>query len=126
MAAQRARFESIPEWTKAEVEAAISRNEPEELLYAVLAAALYAEDAAWAEDVCYCLASHAHFNVRGNALLGFAHIARIHRSLDRPRVQPLLEAGMRDRHEYVRGQAYGAVDEIQHFLGWRIPQPEVT
>jgi hypothetical protein len=126
MAVQRARFESIPEWTRAEVEAAIDRNEPDELLYAVLAAALYAEDPKWAEDVCYQLASHPHFNVRGNALLGFAHIARIHRVLDRQRVQPLLEAGMRDGHEYVRGHAYDAVDAVEHFLGWTIPQPEVT
>ena len=117
MAVQRARFDSIPEWTKPEVEAAISRNKPDELLYAVLAAALYAEDPKWAEDVCCQLATHPHFNVRGNALLGFAHIARIHRVLDRARIQPLLQAGMRDSHEYVRGQAYGAVHDVQHFLG---------
>jgi hypothetical protein len=32
----------------------------------------------WGEGVCARLANHEHFNVRGNAILGFGHLARIH------------------------------------------------
>ncbi|MBB4638427.1 hypothetical protein [Longimicrobium terrae] len=119
-----AKYEAIPEWGPAEVEAAIARDRPEELLYAVVSASLYAEDAKWAESVCLRLATHPHFNVRGNALLGFGHIARVHRRLSRRQVLPLIEAGFHDPHEYVRGQAYGAADDIGHYLGWRIRRPE--
>jgi hypothetical protein len=119
-----AAYEAIPEWGRAEVEAAIERNVPEELLYAVVSAAMYANDAEWAESVCLRLATHPHFNVRGNALLGFGHIARIHRRLSRRRVLPLLEAGFHDPHDYVRGHAHGAADDISHYLGWRIRRPD--
>jgi hypothetical protein len=102
----------------------VERNEPEELLYAVLSAALYGEDANWAENICINLADHPHFNVRGNALLGFGHIARLHRRLTQHIVQPLLEAGLTDPDEYVRGQSHSALSDVEHFLGWRTSLPD--
>ena len=72
----------IAQRSKAEVESAISINDPEELLYAVLSAALYAEDREWAEGVCFRLSYHEHFIVRGNTILGLGHIARIHGELN--------------------------------------------
>lgn len=114
------RYEEIPELSPAEVEAAIGRDDPGELLHAVLAAALRAADAAWAEDVCVRLSRHPHFNVRGNAVLGFGHIARIHGTLTRARVRPILEAALRDEHEYVRAQADSAASDTRVFLGWEI------
>lgn len=113
------KYEKIEELSKAEIEATILRDNPNELLYAVLSAALYSEDSAWAEDVCVRLAAHEHFNVRGNAILGFAHIARIHRKLNEAKVKPLIESALEDESEYVRGQAEGTKDDIKHFLRWR-------
>ena len=113
------KYEKIPELSHAEIEAAILRDNPNELLYAVLSAALYSEDSAWAEDVCVRLAAHEHFNVRGNAILGFAHIARIDKKLDEAKVNPLIESALEDESEYVRGQAEGTKDDIKHFLRWR-------
>jgi len=66
----------------AEIKSAIERNDPSELLIAVLSAALYTEDRGFAQEVCLQLANHPHFNVRGNAILGFGHIARIDGRLD--------------------------------------------
>jgi len=105
------------------VDAAIVRGRPDELIFAVLAAALYGDDPAWAESVCLRLAEHEHYNVRGNAVLGFGHIARIHQTLDPSRVLPVLEAALRDQHEYVRAQADAAMDDVEHFLGWRTSRP---
>ena len=113
------KYEKIKELSRAEIEAAILRDNPEELLIAVLSAALYAEDGTWAEEVCIRLAAHEHFNVRGNAILGFGHIARIDRQLTEETVKPLIEVALEDESEYVRGQAEGAKDDIKHFLRWK-------
>jgi hypothetical protein len=111
-------YEPIPKFSPDQIEECVARNEPNELLHAVLSAALYAEDRDFAEHVCLTLAGHEHFNVRGNALLGFAHIARIYGKLNEPKVRPLLEKGLNDQDDYVRGQAEGAREDIEHFLGW--------
>ena len=108
------------------IEAAIGRDDPDELRIAVLSAALHAQDPVWAEGVCVRLVSHPHWNVRGNAVLGFGHLARIHGALDRARVLPLVEAALADGHRYVRGQAYGAADDLEQYLGWAISRPPVT
>jgi hypothetical protein len=112
------KYQAIRGLSQAEVEAAIARNAPDELAIAVLSAALYAEDAAWAEGLCVRLASHEHEGVRGNAVLGFGHIARIHRRLDESRVKPLIEAVLQDESAYVRGQAEAATDDVVLFLQW--------
>jgi hypothetical protein len=117
------RYEPIPELTRAEVEAAVERDDPGELLYAVLAAALYADDPAWAEGVCLRAASHRDPNVRGNAVLGFGHLARLHGRLDRLRVEPVIAAALDDPDPYVRGHAHNAAGDVSHFLGWAVRGP---
>jgi len=114
------KYEPIPVLSRKEIEDTIRRNDPQELLYAVLSAALYSDDQEWAQDVCLCLALHPHMNVRGNAILGFGHIARVHHYLDRKRVQPIIEQALLDPDAYVRGHAEDAADDIAHFLHWQI------
>ena len=114
------KYEAIPVSTKNEIESAISQDDPEELLYMVLLAALDSDDPMWAEDVCARLSKHEHFNVRGNAILGFGHIARIHKKLTESTVKPLIEAALKDESEYVRGQANDAADDAEFFLKWKI------
>lgn len=96
------KYEVVEPRSKDEVEAAILRNDPTELLYAVLSATLHSDDPVWTEGVCLRLAKHEHFNVRGNAILGFGHIARIHQQLDKKRVKPVIEAALKDESDYVR------------------------
>jgi hypothetical protein len=116
-------YEPIPEYSREEIRAALERDDSSALLYAVLSAALYDPELEWAEALCVRLATHAHFNVRGNALLGFGHLARLHGRLDRAKVQPLIEAGLHDADDYVRGHANDAADDVEHFLGWRLSRP---
>jgi len=113
------RYESIPPLSRAEVLSAVERNDPAELLRVVLSAALHDPDPDWAMELCFRLATHPHWNVRGNAMLGLGHIARLHERLDRTRAQAILLAGLADSHEYVRGQADGATSDVEHYLGWR-------
>jgi hypothetical protein len=114
------KYKPIERLSIEEVESAISGNDPEDLLIVVLSAALYSDDQRWAEDICLKLSKHEHFNVRGNAILGFGHIARIHRRLDQRKVQPVLEAALKDPSDYVRGQADVAADDVEFFLNWKV------
>lgn len=100
-----------------EIESAIARDDSEQLVYAVLSAVLYDEDALWAENVCARLANHPNANVRGNAIEGLGQIARIHRKLD-PCVKPLIERALCDEDSWVRGKAHDAADDVTHFLKW--------
>ena len=114
------KHEPIPEMSAEDLEAAITRNQPDELLRAVLSAALYGSDQQWAQGVCQRLATHPHFSVRGNAILGLGHLARIHGRLQQSIALPIIEAGLADPDEYVRAQAHSAADDIEHFLGWSV------
>ncbi len=118
------RYEDIEPRSKEEVESAISRNDVGELPFAVVSAALHSDDPTWAEGICAHLATHENFNVRGNAILGFGHIARIHRRLDERRVKPLIEAALRDESDYVKGQADAAADDVELFLKWKVARPD--
>ena len=46
--------------SRIEVEQAIQRDEPHELSIAVLAAALYAEEPEWPQEICLRLAGHSN------------------------------------------------------------------
>jgi hypothetical protein len=114
------KYEKINQLSPAEIETAISRNNSDDIVYAVLSAALHSEDAAWAEDVCVRLAAHENENVRGNAILGLGHIARIHGQLTEARVRPLIESAFEDASAFVRDHAESAEDDVKLFLGWRL------
>ena len=113
-------YKPIPKMTRADIEIAIRDNNLEILHIVPLSAALHSEDPVWAQEICLTLSHHSDFNVRGNAILGFGHIARIHGVLDRDRVQPIIEDGLHDAAEYVRSHAHDAAGDVEHFLKWRI------
>ncbi|NBV21668.1 MAG: HEAT repeat domain-containing protein [Proteobacteria bacterium] len=117
-----ARYEEIPEWSHEKVEQALRDDDPGVLRYAVVAISMHDGDWRYAQDLCVRLSSHPHFNVRGNAVLGFGHIARVHRQLDRAVVQPIIEAALRDADKYVRGHGVDTVADTEHFLGWKYDQ----
>jgi len=105
--------------TEQQLAEALERNEPDELQHMALAVALHEPDADRAFAACARLAEHPDLGVRGNAMLGFGHIARLHRQLDE-RALPMIEAGLQDPAAWVRGQADSAAGEVQALLGWEI------
>lgn len=113
------KYEEIKPWSREQVDKALRDDDSKALLYAVVAVAMYDKDWRYAQDLCVRLSSHSHFNVRGNALLGFGHISRVHRQLDQSVVQPIVEAALHDLSDYVRGHAVDAMDDTAHFLGWQ-------
>lgn len=110
----------IDGWIEEDIEKAIRRNNPEELLHVPVCVSMNPPDCAWAEGICIKLSSHGHFNVRGNAVLGFGHLARVCGSLTLEAVKPILVSALEDESEYVRGQAIAAVDDIEHFMSYKI------
>ena len=118
MTAPRLKYREAISWSRAKVEAALAADDPELLLQAVIAVSMHEEDQKYAEALCVRLSRHPHFNVRGNAVLGFGHIARVHGKLEENVVQPLIAAALKDQEEYVRGQAHSAKDDTEHFLHW--------
>jgi hypothetical protein len=88
------------------------------LAEAIVSLALYDADRVFCERNLVELAEHEDQRVRGNAILGFGHIARRFGECS-PEVRELIEAASRDESEYVRGQATSAVDDLTFFLGWQ-------
>jgi len=107
-------------WTEADVEAVLARGDLAELLYVPLVVSLNPPDCDWAEAICVHLAAHPDLNVRGNALLGFGHLARTCGRLTEAVVRPIIQAALRDEHPFVRGHASDAADDIEQYLGWRL------
>ena len=119
-------YQEIPEWTRDAVERALRDDNPDLLLEAVIAVSMFDDDWHHAQELCVRLSSHWHFNVRGNAILGFGHIARVHGQLDRGLVQPIIEDALRDSNDYVRSHGVDAADDTGHFLGWKYDTTNVA
>jgi hypothetical protein len=109
----------IDGWTEVDVDAVLARGKPEELLYVPIALGLNAPDfdREWVERICLSLSAHPDPNVRGNAVLGFGHIARTCRDLNQSEILPVIEKALNDSSEYVRGHAESAACDVHQYLG---------
>lgn len=101
------------------VEEALLRDDPIELSDLITDIALSAEGNDWAQSCCVQLSRHRNAEVRGNAVMGFGHLARRFGQLDPHRVKRIVDRACRDRHEYVRAQGRSAAEDLQTFLSWR-------
>lgn len=110
-------------WTESDVEIVVLRGDPEELLYVPIVVGMNADmcEPGWAEKICLQLAGHEHFNVRGNAVLGLGHIARTCRTLNLDLAVPVIAEAMHDPHDFVRGHALSAAEELNTYLGVKVP-----
>jgi hypothetical protein len=114
------RFQDLPHFTDADVEAALERNDPEELQFVPLTLALAGPDPLSAQMFCVRLCSHRDTRVRANSLISLGHLARRFRMLDETLVKPLIQQALLDPDAAVRGNAKSAADEIHQFLHWDI------
>lgn len=94
---------------------AIEVNDPSVLGPMIIAAALYEDNFDTAYDACVKLGSHPDEVVRGNAILGFGHLARLFGRLG-DEAPSIVKRGLVDDSSYVRGQAHAAAGDLQHFL----------
>jgi len=98
--------------------AALERDDPVELMDWILEFAIDSDDRELAENCCARLARHRSAMVRGNAMLGFGHLARRFGRLDVNRIKRLVESALHDGSEYVREQARSAAEDLTTFLAW--------
>lgn len=97
---------------------ALDRDDPSDLLRLVIDVALDPPGRIQAEHFCLRLSGHWHPQVRGNAVLGLGHLARIYRYLNRRLAQPVIESALADAEFVVRQQAEEAANDVEWFLGW--------
>lgn len=102
---------------------AIQANDPDVLAPMIIAAALYEDDFDTAYAACVKLSSHLDENVRGNAILGLGHLARLFGRLGEE-APSIVKRGLTDASSYVRGQAYAAAGDLQHFLDIELRDPD--
>lgn len=109
-------------WSRDDVEAVLRGSDPAQLLYVPIVVGLEAPACGpeWAEQTCVALASHGDATVRGNALLGIAHVARTCRELRSAASVRAVQSGLQDPEAYVRGHAQDARDDIEHYLKTRL------
>lgn len=108
-------FREVNSWSWTDVEEVVRRDDVDELVYAVIAVSLHHADYAQASSLCELLSSHRNHTIRGNALLGFGHIARRFRRVS-PAARAKLELGLVDEHPYVRGQAICGMSDAEFFV----------
>ena len=109
-------YQRVTDRSREEAELVMSRNQPSELLLVPISVSMYSEDLRWAETLCINLSNHPDATVRGNAILGFGHLARRFGTLNTEVIDPIVAAGLRDSEEYVRMQSSSAHDDIQHYV----------
>jgi hypothetical protein len=108
-------------YSDSDIRDALTRGRPAELSRLIITIALYHEDFDFAFKSCLKLARHADSNVRGNAILGFGHLARRFGRLPlRRRVKSIIEEGIKEPGFDVSGQAWAAASDVSHFLSWKI------
>ncbi len=105
-------------------EAALERDDPIELMDWILEFAAESDDRKLAENCCARLARHRNAMVRGNAMLGFGHLARRFGCLDAHRVKRLVDTSLYDGSDYVREQARSAAEDLMTFLAWEFDLPD--
>jgi hypothetical protein len=103
---------------RAEAKRALAQDDPD-LDRIVLAVALHDPEVEWAEHFCLAVAANKDPGVRGNAILGFGHLARRFGRVPASAL-PLVVAALKDSNEHVRGQAHSAAHDIEHFTAARL------
>jgi hypothetical protein len=101
----------------------ISKQAAENILYSgdefgisecLISLAYYESDWRWVQEKCLEFTNHKFLEVRRSAILGFAHLARIHKKLDLeiilPRLQQLKENSL------IAGTVEDVIEDIRIFI----------
>ena len=103
----------------------LENKDYENLAKELVGMAFYESDYDLALTTMIKFSNHENENVRGNAVLGFAHIARNHDKLPKVAFQ-IVEKALSDESSYVRGHADSAVSDIERvdwcFMGTQLSQ----
>ena len=103
--------------TKKEVLEILNSGNREKLLILPLSIGENFPDWKFAQEICLKLAKSEDEEIRANAILGLAYLARTHGKLDRHLVEPIIIKELKS-HSKFKGRIEDAIDDINVDLGW--------
>ena len=108
------------EFSDSDVLKAIKSDDMEALKLLPIKLGLNHENWRFVQDISVKLAEHPNEDVRGNSFRGLAYTAMNLNKLEKNIVKPILLRGLKDESDWVRGCAQEALDDINHYMGWKI------
>jgi hypothetical protein len=108
------KYQEIIPISRGEAQLIFDRGVPEEIALTLLRLAYHDPDWMWVQDVCVSLATHQDKCVRRTCVICFSHLARIHGTLERQKVMPVLNRLLHDPE--VKGEVEVTIDDLEVFL----------
>ena len=105
--------------SKEEIEESLRFGTIEELLILSLAVGENFQDWKYAQDICLHLAQHSSDEVRANACLGLAYVARTKHQLEKHLVKPILLQELRCQTEFL-WRIEDSVKDINRYMKWQL------
>jgi len=112
-------YKPLESLSKLEIQELLKKGKEDELLSLSLSVGEYCEDWKYSQDICLNLMEHDSAEIRANAALGLAYIARKHRMLDKRLVKPYLLKELRENFEF-EWRIKDAISDINMFMGWNL------
>ena len=100
-------------YTKDDLESFLRSNDVGLVTDALLYLCCSVEDREWIQDKCLELFEHEDEDVSGLAVTCLGHVARIHSTINKNKVVPVLRQKLNDRR--LAGRAQDALDDIRKF-----------
>lgn len=114
---KRPEYREVPKWSRRFALSELDSGDTRRIVEALLSFAFNDEDWQFVQNLLIRYSNHQEQNIRYMAMLCFGHLCRIHRTIDKDRVLPILQAGLKDEEKYVRGAAEDALSDIEMFYG---------
>lgn len=111
------RYEAVEPLDRETIASRLQSSDEAAVCRALVAAALHDPDWLWVLSQCEALIEHPSSWVRRVIPICFSHLARIHREVDRARIDVILERLASDPTAEVRGAVQDAGDDLETFLG---------
>jgi hypothetical protein len=108
-------YREVPEWGRELSLLELQSGEEARVAEALLAITYNDGDWRFVQELLIEYAANKSRDVRYTALLCFGHLARIHSTLDKDRVIPILKAALTDSDWYIAGVAGDALEDVTMF-----------
>ena len=119
------KFIDISEYTDKEIINAIKNDDLDVLIEVCISLGFNHESWKFTQDICLKLSDHKNPLVRGNALYGLAHTARVKQKLEKNIVKPILLRARKDLDETVRMKAEDSREMINQYMNWNIGEAKI-
>ena len=106
-------YEDVAPVTKNEAERAFKSLEPNQIVNALLGITYFDADWEWVQDWCLHFLESKDVSVRNAAIACLGHLARIHKTINKPKVLGALRNHIKDAS--FEGRIEDAIDDIEMF-----------